>query len=75
MSTDPPTELPELSTPDQLAAWLQLPVKTLYAWRHKGDGPPALKVGRHLRYRRADVLRWLDALAGPPPPPPRGGRR
>ncbi|MGF1618095.1 MAG: helix-turn-helix transcriptional regulator [Acidimicrobiia bacterium] len=35
----------------ELAAYLDVPVKTLYAWRYKREGPPALRVGRHLRYR------------------------
>jgi excisionase family DNA binding protein len=44
----------------EIAAWLGVPVATLYAWRHKGEGPPALRVGRHLRYRRDDVEHWLE---------------
>ena len=48
-----------LLTIDEVADFLRLPLATLYAWRHKGVGPSALRVGRHLRYRRADLLRWL----------------
>jgi DNA-binding transcriptional regulator YiaG len=39
-----------------LAEALAVPVKTIHAWRAKGEGPPALKVGRHLRFRPEDVL-------------------
>jgi excisionase family DNA binding protein len=53
----------ELLTVPEVAEMLAVPVGTLYAWRHKGTGPRALKVGRHLRYRAADVGEWLDSLA------------
>ena len=45
-----------------LAAYLGVPVKTLYQWRHKGIGPRGLRVGRHLRYRPKDIDSWLDGL-------------
>jgi excisionase family DNA binding protein len=44
----------------QLADYLDVPVKTLYAWRHRREGPPAFRVGRHLRYRRIDIQRWIQ---------------
>ena len=43
----------------ELATYLGVPVKTLYAWRYKRKGPPALRVGRHLRYRWSDIDRWV----------------
>jgi excisionase family DNA binding protein len=49
-----------MMTPEDLANFLGVPVATLYRWRHQGDGPRAYKVGRHLRWRRADVEQWLD---------------
>lgn len=49
-----------LMTTEQLGEYLQKPVATLYAWRHRGGGPPAIPVGRGLRYRREDVDRWLE---------------
>jgi excisionase family DNA binding protein len=48
----------------EVASYLGVPVKTLYQWRHKGVGPRAMRVGRHLRYRRSEVDRWLDGLDG-----------
>jgi excisionase family DNA binding protein len=54
--------LPPLLTTEQLASYLQKPVPTLYAWRHRGEGPPAISVGRGLRYRREDVEAWLESL-------------
>ncbi|WP_274916046.1 helix-turn-helix domain-containing protein [Streptomyces sp. WZ-12] len=50
-----------LATPEDVAAYLGVPVKTLYQWRHRRIGPNALKVGRHLRYRWAEVDAWLTA--------------
>jgi excisionase family DNA binding protein len=44
----------------ELAAYLNLPVKTLYAWRYRREGPPAFRVGRHLRYRWSDVELWIQ---------------
>lgn len=48
---------------DELATFLGVPVATIYQWRHKKYGPPARRVGKHLRYRPADVEAWLDAAA------------
>ncbi len=48
-----------LLTVEEVANFLRVPVATLYAWRHKHVGPPALRIGRHLRYRVSDVHRWL----------------
>ncbi|MFG2224064.1 helix-turn-helix transcriptional regulator [Streptomyces sp. NPDC048644] len=50
-----------LATPEDVAAYLGVPVKTLYQWRHRRIGPNALKVGRHLRYRWPEVDEWLAA--------------
>lgn len=54
----------KLLTAEQLAAELEIPLRTIYNWRHRGVGPRSIKVGRHLRYRRADIDAWLDTQAG-----------
>ncbi|MGI9051049.1 MAG: helix-turn-helix transcriptional regulator [Ilumatobacteraceae bacterium] len=42
--------------------WLNLPsARTLDQWAYQGLGPRFVKVGRHRRYRPADVLAWLEA--------------
>jgi excisionase family DNA binding protein len=46
-----------------VSTFLGIPVGTLYQWRHRGLGPRAVKVGRHLRYDPADVQAWLDEAA------------
>lgn len=45
------------------AGLLQVPPKTIYTWRYKGIGPPAIPVGRYLRFRAEDVVAWLEARA------------
>jgi excisionase family DNA binding protein len=53
-------QLDELLSPQDLASYLGVPVTTLYTWRHRSQGPPGLRVGRHLRYRRRDVEAWVE---------------
>lgn len=43
--------------------YLGIPVGTLYQWRHRRTGPPARKIGRHLRYDPADVRAWVREQA------------
>jgi excisionase family DNA binding protein len=52
-----------LWTVDDVSAFLGVPVGTLYQWRHRRLGPPAAKVGRHLRYDPADVRAWFSQQA------------
>ena len=56
-------ELPVIACVQDLAAYLDVPVKTIYAWRHRSTGPRGFRVGRHLRFRWADVEEWLAELA------------
>ena len=35
-------------------------IRTLQAWRVRGDGPPFVKVGRAVRYRRNDLETWVE---------------
>lgn len=46
-------------TIEEVSAFLQIPVGTLYQWRHRRVGPKASKVGRHLRYNPVTVRAWL----------------
>ncbi len=57
----------ELWTAEQVAAYLQLPLRSLYQWRTLNKGPRAARVGRHLRYRRSDVEAWLAEQYDPRP--------
>lgn len=51
-----------LMTTKELAAYLGVPVQTLYRWRVTGGGPRAIRLGRALHWRPEDVERWLDAM-------------
>ncbi len=51
--------------PRDIADWLDVPLQTVYAWRHRGEGPPGLKIWRHVRYRRDAVEKWIAAQADP----------
>jgi excisionase family DNA binding protein len=61
-------------TVEELAQFLQVPVATVYAWNHKRTGPPAAKVGRHLRYQWEDVDRWLRSRTAGGAETPGSGR-
>ncbi len=43
-----------------LSEMLQVPVGTIYHWRHRGEGPRPIRIGGHLRFDPADVARWLE---------------
>lgn len=49
-----------LGTPEEVAAYLQKPVRTLEQWRYRGVGPRFVKVGRDVRYRWEDVDAYLN---------------
>lgn len=44
---------------EKLAEYLGVPKFTIYGWRKTGYGPPAIKVGKHLRWRAQAVHAWL----------------
>jgi len=44
---------------DQVAAYLKIPVQTLRTWRKRRTGPPAARIGKHLRYAPARVRAWV----------------
>ncbi|WP_217369193.1 helix-turn-helix transcriptional regulator [Nonomuraea antri] len=48
-------------TPDDLAARFRVPKKTIYKMNSDGTGPKYIRVGKHARYREADVRAWEDA--------------
>jgi excisionase family DNA binding protein len=54
-----------LLSPQQLADYLGVPLATVYRWRYEGTGPRGIKVGKHVRYRRQDVERWLETRTDP----------
>ena len=49
-----------LSTKDA-ASFLDYPIETLAYWRGNGQGPPFLRYGKRVRYRRRDLIAWIEA--------------
>ena len=50
-----------LLTEQDTAALLKVTVKTLQGWRYRGEGPPFIKAGRCVRYRREDLEAFVAA--------------
>jgi excisionase family DNA binding protein len=48
-----------LLSPSDLAAYLRVPLQTVYGWRCRGGGPRGYRIGKHVRYRQVDVEEWL----------------
>ena len=54
----------EYLTPAELASMLKIEVGTLAKQRCCGGGPRFIRVGRAIRYDRADVELWLQSRSG-----------
>ena len=50
----------EILTLEELHSYLKIPKPTLYSLARNGR-LPAAKVGKHWRFRRADINEWLKA--------------
>ena len=54
----------EMSEPERLwtlkdvSDYLRVPVGTIYQWRVRGGGPPAMRIGRYLRFDPESVKAW-----------------
>lgn len=49
----------KLLPPEEVADLLNIPVDLLYHWRYQRTGPPAIRVGKYLRYDPSELERWL----------------
>jgi excisionase family DNA binding protein len=56
-----------LLTTRQVAEYLVVPISTIHRWQYVGTGPPAIRVGRHLRFDRADLDDWIERQKTSPP--------
>lgn len=54
--------LPEIMTIEEVAEYLRVPVSSLYKLAQQGK-IPASKVGRHWRFRREFIDRWINDQA------------
>jgi predicted DNA-binding transcriptional regulator AlpA len=52
-----------LLTPKEAAHFLRVSDSWLAKARMHGDGPPFVKLGRAVRYRETDLVRWLRSRA------------
>lgn len=51
-----------LLTTEELAAWLAVSTMSVKRWNADGIGPKTVRAGqRALRYRKDDVLAWLES--------------
>lgn len=48
-------------SPQDVADREGVPLSTVYQWRSRGGGPPGFRVGRHVRFRLADVVAWEES--------------
>ncbi|WP_306232849.1 helix-turn-helix transcriptional regulator [Agrococcus beijingensis] len=53
-----------LLTERELAAAIHMSSKTLQHWRYTQQGPPFVRLGRHVRYRVSDVTEWIERNRG-----------
>jgi predicted DNA-binding transcriptional regulator AlpA len=54
------TQMDRLLTAADVAALLRKSLPSFYQLRHRGDGPPAVRIDGRLRFRPEDVRRWLE---------------
>ena len=57
---DNPDYLDEALTEEETAVIVGLAVSTLRSKRVRGGGPPFLRLGSSIRYRRRDLLDWME---------------
>ncbi len=50
-------------SPQGLADWIGVPVKSVYVWNSTGTGPKATRFGKHVRCSRQSIAAWLAEQA------------
>lgn len=56
----------DVLTIEELSAYLKIPISTLYKLAREGS-MPSQKVGRHWRFRKEAIDRWLEEKRTGPP--------
>lgn len=56
-------DLPDLLTRPEVAAYTGLSMPTLARWAGAGEGPRVTRFSNKVRYRKADLLAWIDEQA------------
>lgn len=60
--TENARQMGPLLTVDEVAKYLRTTPQALYNMRHRGEGPPAVRVGRKLLYAQSDLAAYLGRL-------------
>jgi excisionase family DNA binding protein len=60
-SAKPLEPSPLMMTVGEVADALGISTRQVWRLRCKGDIPEPVNIGRSVRWRRSDVLRWIDA--------------
>jgi len=68
------TQTPPLFTASQVARFCHVDLKTIHNWADKGEIRHFRTPGRHLRFRRGDLLEFLRRYGYPVPEVLRGGK-
>jgi len=55
-----PVAAPSLITVDEVAAMLQVSQRTVYRFSDIGRIPRPIKLGGSVRWRRSDILAWIE---------------
>ena len=58
----------ELLTTKEVAALLRISPATLVDWRHDQKSPKYYRMGREIRYKLADVMKWQESALVPVEP-------
>jgi predicted DNA-binding transcriptional regulator AlpA len=53
----------ELLDTESVTEQYPFPKATLYGWRYHRTGPPSVRLGRRVYYRRRDIEKWIDEQA------------
>jgi len=56
-------DFPGVMTISEASEYLRIPISTLYKLAQEGK-LPCQKVGRHWRFRKEAINRWLDQMPG-----------
>lgn len=73
-TADNPWGLEPLLDVGELAAYLRVPISTVYDWRTRGLGPRAYRFGKHLKFAVSDVRIWIEQQRDPEPPSSSDGK-
>ncbi len=55
---------PMFLTVQEVADLLRVSPGTVRAWIAKGEGPPAMRFGKQIRYRPERVMEWVEEQEG-----------